>query len=388
MQNKAKVVWIEITRVIAALGILFYHSSLYYTDYAYTPTPEGLSANWQTLSSVLTAKFGYSFSTITGVISLFGFQFLDVFILLIGLTMALSWRGEESYLNYITRRWLRVLWPFWLAALFNLMLSALDSYFFEGYVAPSWNWFAAFTFPLAFDYHGKLIQHISGPWWFVPFMLTVIVVSPFMLKKAHEWGIKNFLLFFGLLTLIYRLLSIYVFGAHANYSTITTAVGDAPLLLIPAKIFLIALGIVFGKIIKEGKIPESKLQLFFGALLLYIIGFLAQFYWLGWTIAECFYAPAIVILLYVVFSEVNNRIFTALMTKLGALSYSFFLIHDFFANRSFKHLGIESLSAFWQTIVLSTIFSIVVALLIEKLIPYFSKAFSDGWSYINQKLML
>ncbi|NOS73636.1 MAG: hypothetical protein HOP36_03650, partial [Methyloglobulus sp.] len=101
MQNKAKVVWIEITRVIAALGILFYHSSLYYTDYVYTPTPEGLSANWQTLSPVLTDNFGHGFSAVAGFISLFGFQFLDVFILLIGLTMALSWRGEENYLNYI-----------------------------------------------------------------------------------------------------------------------------------------------------------------------------------------------------------------------------------------------------------------------------------------------
>jgi peptidoglycan/LPS O-acetylase OafA/YrhL len=388
MQKKARVVWIEILRVISAFGILLYHTGLYYTDYAFTPAPNGLSANWQTLDSVLSDKFGHSFSAIAGFISVFSFQFLDVFILLIGVTMVLSWRGEENYLNYIKRRWLRVLWPFWLAVLFNLILSAFDNYFFDGYVAPSWNWFAAFTFPLAFDFHGKLLQHISGPWWFVPFMLAVIVISPFMLKKAEVWGIRNFLLFFGLIAFIYRLLSIYVFGAHTNYSTMKTIAGAAPFILLPAKIFLIALGIVFGKLIKEGHLPDNRIKLFFGALMLYLIGFLAQFYWLGWTVAEFFYAPAIVMMFYALFSEINQRFVTGLLTKLGALSYSFFLIHDFFANRLVKYFGIESLSAFWQTIFLSTVFSLIVAILIEKFISYFARACSDGWAYIDQKLMI
>lgn len=388
MQNKARVVWIEILRVTAAFGILLYHSSMYYTDYAFTPTPKGLLANWQTLSSVLTDKFSHSFNTIVGFISVFSFQFLDVFILLIGLTMVLSWRGKESYLDYIRRRSLRVLWPFWLAVLFNLVLAAFDNYLFDGYIAPSWNWFAAFTFPLAFDFNGKLIQHISGPWWFVPFMLTVIVISPFMLNKLQEWGTKNFLLFFGFIALIYRLLSLYLFGAHTSFSMMDTAVGEAPFLLLPAKIFLIALGMILGKLIKEGNLPENRIRLIFGAIFLYIIGFCAQFNWLGWTVAEFFYAPAIVMMFYALFSAINQRFFTDLVTKLGVLSYSFFLMHDFFANRLSKYFGIEFISSFWQTVCLSTLLSLIIAMLIEKLIPYFSKACTNSWAYIDQKLML
>jgi peptidoglycan/LPS O-acetylase OafA/YrhL len=388
MQNKAKIAWIEILRVISTFGILLYHTGLYYTDYAYSPSPKGLLSNWHNLITVLIDKFGYSVNALAGFISLFSFQFLDVFILLIGVTMVLSWRKEENYLNYIIRRCLRVLWPFWLAVLFNLTLSIFDHYLNNGYVAPSWNWFAAFTFPLAYDFHGKLLQHISGPWWFIPFMLSVIVISPFMLKKMDAWGTKNFLLFFGLLTLLYRFLSIYVFGAHTNYSVITTAAGEAPFLLLPAKIFLIALGMLLGKLIKQGSLPNNRIGLFLGAALLYTIGFIAQFYWLGWTFAEFFYAPAFVVLIYMLFKDLNNNYFTKPIIHLGTLSYSFFLIHDFFANRLSKFFGVEFVSSFWLTLSLATFFSLLTAIFIEKLTPIFSKSFSKSWVFIDKKLLL
>ena len=205
MENKARFAWIEILRVVSAFGILVYHTSLYYTHYAFTPSPNGLLANWQTLVTVLVDKFGLSINTLVGFVALFGFQFLDVFILLIGLASVLSWRGDEIYFDYLKRRCLRVLWPFWLAVLFTLILTVLQHYLVGGYLAGAWYWFVAFTYPLAYDFHGTLLQNISGPWWFVPFMLAVVAVSPFMLRKLECWGIKNFLLFFGLLTFSYRL---------------------------------------------------------------------------------------------------------------------------------------------------------------------------------------
>jgi peptidoglycan/LPS O-acetylase OafA/YrhL len=388
MQNKAKLVWIEILRIVSAFGILLYHTGLYYTGFICAPMPNGLIANWHTLYNNLTGKFGDGFTALAGLISAFSFQFLDVFVVLIGLTMALSWRKDENYVDYLKRRCLRVLWPFWLAVLLNLILSAFDNYFHGGYIAPSWNWFAAFTFPLAYDFRGGLLQQINGPWWFVPFMLGVIVISPFMLRKMEIWGTKNFLLFFGLLACIYRLLSIYVFGAHPNYSIMETAAKEAPFLLLPAKIFLIALGMILGKLIKEENWHFSRIRIFFVAVLLYVIGFVAQFYWLGWTIAEFFFAPAIVMICYALFSQIKQHIFTGIITNLGALSYSFFLMHDFFAGRFIKYLGAESIASFWQTIALATLFSLLTAMLIDKLIPTLSKLFYSCWTYIDQKLIL
>jgi peptidoglycan/LPS O-acetylase OafA/YrhL len=388
MQNKAKLVWIEKLRVVSAFGILFYHTSLYYSGFILAPTPNGLSDNWQTLQNNLTGKFGDGFNALAGMVSAFGYQFLDVFIVLIGLTLALSWREEESYTDYLKRRCLRILWPFWLAVLLNLALFEFDNYLHGAYIAPSWNWFAAFTFPMAFDFHGRLLQHINGPWWFVPFMLSVIVISPFMLRKMEVWGTKNFLLFFGLFSWCYRLFSIYVFGGHPNYSMIASAAKEDPFLLLPAKIFLIALGMMLAKLIKDEKRLANRYQVFFIALLFYIIGFIAQFYWFGWTIAEFFYAPAIVMLFYAAFSHLKKHALTEVITKLGALSYSFFLMHNFFAGRFIKYLGTESITSFWQTIGLATLFSLLTAMLIDKLIPIASNTFCYSWTYIDQKLTL
>jgi peptidoglycan/LPS O-acetylase OafA/YrhL len=389
MQNKAKQIWIEILRVISAFGILLYHTGLYYSGFILAPMPYGLTTNWHTLQSNLTGKFGQGFNALAGIISAFCFQFLDVFIVLIGLTMALSWRTEESYTDYLKRRCLRVLWPFWLAVLLNFVLSVFDNYLEGGYIAPSWNWFAAFTFPIAYDFRGSLLQQINGPWWFVPFMLGVIVISPFMLRRMEVWGTKNFLLFFGLLSWLYRLLSIYVFGAHPNYSIMETATKEAPFLLLPAKIFLIALGMLLGKLIKDGNEPANKIQVIFIAISLYVIGFIAQFYWFGWSIAEFFYAPAIVMLFYALFSDFKQHpFFTEAIIKLGALSYSFFLMHNIFAVRLIEFFGTNSIASFWKTIALATLFSLLTAMLIDKLVPAVSKACYSIWTTIDQKLTI
>jgi peptidoglycan/LPS O-acetylase OafA/YrhL len=386
MQNKAKLVWIEKLRVVSAFGILLYHTGLYYSGFILAPMPYGLTTNWHTLQNNLAGKFGDGFNALAGIISAFCFQFLDVFIVLIGLTMALSWRKEENYTEYLKRRCLRVLWPFWLAVLLNFVLSVLDNFLHGGYMAPSWNWFAALTFPIAYDFHGSLLQQINGPWWFVPFMLGVIVISPFMLRRMEVWGTKNFLLFFGLLAWLYRLLSIYVFDAHPNYSIMETAAKEAPFLLVPAKIFLIALGMLLGKLIKEGNGFANRSQVFFIAILLYVVGFIAQFYWFGWTIAEFFFAPAIVMLFYALFSDVNQHALTEASIKLGALSYSFFLMHNFFVIRLIEYLGTESVASFWQTIALASLFSLLTAMMIDKLVPAVSKACHGIWVSIDQKL--
>jgi peptidoglycan/LPS O-acetylase OafA/YrhL len=388
MQNKAKLVWIENLRVVSAFGILLYHTGLYYSGYILAPMPNGLITNWYTLYHNLTGKFGNGFNAWVGLISAFSFQFLDVFIVLIGLTMALTWRDEVSYTDYLKRRCLRVLWPFWLAVLLNFILSGFDNFFHGGYIAPSWNWFAALVFPMAYDFRGSLLQQINGPWWFVPFMVGVIIISPFMLRKMRAWGTKNFLLFFGLLAWLYRLLSIYVFGAHPSYAIMETPAKEVPFLLLPAKIFLIALGMVLGKLIKEGNGLPNRSQIFIIALLLYAIGSIAQFYWFGWTVAEFFYAPAIVMLFYALFSNQNQHAFTEVIIKLGALSYSFFLMHNFFAGRLIEYLGTESIAPFWQTIALATLFSLLTAMLIDKLVPTASKAVYGSWAYIDQKLSL
>jgi peptidoglycan/LPS O-acetylase OafA/YrhL len=360
---------------------------LYYTQFTYTPTPTGLVDNWQTMVNVLLQRFGYNLSSLVGAVSLFGFEFLDVFILLIGFTMAMSWRNEEDHLGYVKRRWLRILSPFWMAVLLTLILSVIDHYITDAPLASAWNWFVAFTFPLAYDFHGTLLQQISGPWWFIPFMLAVVVVSPFMLNKLELWGAKNFLLFFGLSALLYRLLSLYFFGAHTNYSIMKTLAGEAPFLLLPAKLFLVALGLVFGKLIKEDNFSFSRKKLLIIALFLYCIGFIAQFSWLGWVFAEFLYAPAIVLIFYSLFLEVKPGFFAELMIRLGALSYSFFLIHNFFVFRLNDYFGKILLSSFWQIMSLSVIGSLLSAILIDKFVPIVGRAFSYSWFCMDQKLI-
>jgi hypothetical protein len=61
-------------------------------------------------------------------------------------------------------------------------------------------------------------------------------------------------------------------------------------------------------------------------------------------------------------------------------------MHDFFVNRLSNYFGNEVVSSFWKTLCLSTLCSLMVAVVIEKLVPHFSKALSDSWFYIDERL--
>jgi peptidoglycan/LPS O-acetylase OafA/YrhL len=90
-------------------------------------------------------------------------------------------------------------------------------------------------------------------------------------------------------------------------------------------------------------------------------------------------------LFYALFSQLRDSFFSLLIIKLGALSYSFFLMHNFFVQWLNGYFG-NSLMSFWKTLIVSTICSLLSALLIEKLIPIVSKVFSTIWMAIDKKL--
>ncbi|MBD2019077.1 acyltransferase family protein, partial [Leptolyngbya sp. FACHB-36] len=112
-----RLAWLEGIRISAAVLLLLYHAQLLFTGYAYTPQPTGLLDNLQQLLSVSGSPDA---GPLTGILTApiwFGFQFVDVFVLLSGFSLVLSLKGKPLEVgSFLKRRVLRILWPFWTVA--------------------------------------------------------------------------------------------------------------------------------------------------------------------------------------------------------------------------------------------------------------------------------
>ncbi len=111
-----RLAWLDGLRIFAAVMILLYHAQLLFTHYRYTPQPTGLINNLQQLlpeGNYLSTLSGWGH--LLGIPTLFGFQFVDVFILLSGFSLMLVTR-QRDWLAFWQKRLSRLLWPFWTVA--------------------------------------------------------------------------------------------------------------------------------------------------------------------------------------------------------------------------------------------------------------------------------
>ena len=331
-----RLAWLDGLRLLAVVMILLYHAQQLFTRYAYTPQPTGLVSNLQQLI----AGVG-SLETLTGWVhlvgtpALFGFQFIDVLILLCGFSWTLTHRRHDP-LGFWQKRLLRLLWPVWTIALLSYpVLWAMGTAASDD-IPPLWNLFAASTYPLLFDYRGSLLLPISGSWWFIPLILSFTLCFPLLHGLMYRWGGRNLVGMALVITLGYRVLAIYLLGAQPPF-TLTGSAGALPFYGLLAKLSTFVIGMVVAQAYKHGRgvLFWSQARALRVGLMLYGVGFIGQFYRSGWVFCDVV-APLGLSLVGVVVC----RWWTAapwgrqLALNLGKYGYSFFLIHHLVVDRT------------------------------------------------------
>lgn len=321
--------------------LLLYHAQLLFTGYAYTPQPTGLADNLQQLLAPVDAfpDRGLLFwlSTIP---TWFGFQFVDVFVLLSGFSLVLSLKGKPLEVgSFLKRRLLRILWPLWTVAWLSYPILAAIGTATNSYIPNPWHIFAGSTFPLLFDYSGQLLLHTSGPWWFVPLILSFALLFPFLWHLLQRWGAANLLLVSTIVTVVYRALAVYQFGGHPTYVILDTPADWQPFLSFLSKLSTFVLGMVVAQAYCRGKGPvfwQPQRALLIG-IPVYGLGFLCQFYRLGWVFVDLLLPIGLALCCMVVFRFLTTLRWTKpLFVWLGSHSYSYFLIHNFVVDRTMR----------------------------------------------------
>jgi peptidoglycan/LPS O-acetylase OafA/YrhL len=378
-----RLAWLEGIRIVAAVVLLLYHSQLLFTDYAYTPQAQGLIENWAQMAA---AGHRLGSAWLAGPIW-FGYQFVDVFVLISGFSLVLSLRGQPGS-DFLKQRILRILLPFWtVAALAYPMLWGIGKVT-HTYSPDAWHSFAGLTFPLLFEYGGKALLATNGPWWFVPLILSFAVIFPALWQLLQRWGGRNLLLVTLLVTWVYRALAVYLLGGHPTYVIAPSPADWQPFLPFIAKLNTFVIGMWTAQAYVQGRGPlfwPGRQALTVG-LVTYGSGFVAQFYTPGWIVADGLVAIGLTLGCMVGFRALaQSAAASAWMTTLGRHSYSYFLIHNFVADRTVKLLVQDRLDWYYRSLPLMVVGTLALAILADRATPYLQQGFVSSWTWLDRR---
>jgi peptidoglycan/LPS O-acetylase OafA/YrhL len=385
-QNRSpsqRLVWIEGLRIFAAAMILLYHAQLLVSQYAYTPQPTGIAANLNLMWVSSQKISNHPWLTLLDLPSWFGFQFVDVFVLVSGFSLVLSLKGKPLQVGqFLKQRCLRILYPLWTITWFSYPVLWAIGRATQSYIPDAWNIFAAVTFPLLYDYSGELLLPVSGPWWFVSLILSFTLLFPVLWRLLQRWGDRNLLWVSVSLTLIYRIMATFWFGGHPTYSLVESNTGWLPFVPFIAKLSTFVVGMVIAVAYLRGSSPltwSPRKALAIG-IPLYSVGFVCQFYQAGWIIADLL-TPLGLSLCCMVCLRPLERFSLAkpALGWLGARSYSFFLVHNFVIDRTINLAIQNDLTAYYHLLPVMLLGTLLLAQITDWVTPWFKRGATALW---------
>ncbi|MBF2027566.1 MAG: acyltransferase [Oscillatoriales cyanobacterium C42_A2020_001] len=385
-----RIAWLEGVRIFAAVMILLYHAQLLITHYAYTPQPSGLVENARSLVAA-SAHLGLSPGAAIAALPIwFGFQFVDVFVLISGFSLVLSLKGQPLNTGiFLKQRFSRILFPFWTVVWLSYPVLWLIGSLTQSYIPPVWHFFAAVTFPLLFDYSGELLLPISGPWWFVSLILSFTLIFPFLWKRLQTWGARNLLIVSVAITVGYRALAVYAFGGHPTYVILDTPASWFPFLAFIAKLstFVVGMAIAQDYLQRRGVLFWQPLTALLIGVPLYIAGFISQFYSAGWIVADLLTPLGLTLCCMAGFKWLERLLGSqTLLVKLGAHSYTYFLIHNFVVDRTLTLYVKQILWRYYFSIPLMLAGTLALSIIADKFTPLFQRSLQTLFKKVDSAL--
>jgi peptidoglycan/LPS O-acetylase OafA/YrhL len=371
--QSGKLAWLEGIRSLAAVAILIYHAQLYFTHYGYTPQPTGLIDNLHRIG-VANRQFGQNWLLqALATPGWFGFQFVDVFVLLSGFVAVVSIKGRSLQLGqFYKRRFLRILLPFWTVAWLSYPVLWAVGAATHSYVPDLWHVFVGATFPLFFQYDAQLLLPTSGPWWFVPLILSLVLVFPLLWTLMQRWGWRNLLIVSLIVGLSYRAVAVFYFGGHPTYVSLETSAGWSPFLSLLAKIDTFVCGMAVASLyLNRSSLFTWNLSrtIAMGGFC-YALGFYCQFSRWGWVVADLLLPVGLVICCMAIFRYLERfSMLRQTMIELGLHSYSYFLIHNFVVDRGVNLIIGSNLSLYYLLLPIMVIGTLIFSIMADYTTP-------------------
>lgn len=337
-ERSQRLAWLEGVRILSVVMLLLYHVQLRFTGYAYTPQPSGLADNLNQLIAVTEELPGQgSWMQLLALPAWFGFQFVDVLVLVSGFSLVLSLQGRPLEVGrFLQRRLLRLLVPFWTVIWLALPVLWAIAVATGSRLPEPWYLFAGITYPLAFSYDSELLVGTSGPWWLMSLILSFAVLSPFLWQLMRRWGGTNLLLVSVVLTVSYRALAVYGLGGHPTSVIWDSAAGWHPFALFLSKLSTFVAGMVVGVAFtqRRGPVYWSVRQALLVGIPIYAVGFFCQFYLWGWILSDLLLPLGLGLCVMVALRALASQpVAATALLALGTYTYTYFLLHGMVTDR-------------------------------------------------------
>ncbi len=341
VDRSQRLAWLEGVRILAVVMLLLYYAQMGFTNSAYTPQPTGLVSNLRYLAVAMSTfpKQG-ALPYFLSLPSWFGFQFIDVFVLISGFSLVLSLKDKPLKVGtFLRRRLTQILVPFWAVAWLSFPVMWAIAMAFETAFPNPWDVFAGISFPLVYNYDGEMLMVTSGSWGVVSLILSFGVLFPFLWQLHQRWGAINLVLVCVLLTIGYRAIAIYLLGGHPTYVIWDTAAGWQPFALFLSKLGTFAIGMAVGDLYLKDEGPvywSSPRALTIGGVF-YVSGFVCQFYTWGWIFADLLLSVGLGLGCMVMGRILaGQRQIASFFIAAGGYTYTFFLLHGLVVDRSLQ----------------------------------------------------
>jgi peptidoglycan/LPS O-acetylase OafA/YrhL len=315
----------DLLRGLAIIQILLYHIFLFYTDKSILSRATGIKENFLRFKNPL----GYILAS--------GYQGVHLFLIISGFLLTLSMAKKNySLLQFYKKRLKRILipyYPVWLISIILLLSAKLLPYNANPPVNLTKELLIkTLLFPLYFDFQSNFLSQINRAWWFLPLILELYIIFPFLITIKKKLSAITFLIITSLVTVHYRLLAVYFLKGSPIGVIAPTSGGSAPFIFFPARLFEFCLGISLASMYLKNKNLFKGLSswfYFFLGIVFQLLGTIFTFYKPFWVVSDILISIGILLISIKLVYIIKNlsKAIAQFLIFLGNLSYPLYLIH-------------------------------------------------------------
>ncbi len=370
---------LDFVRALAIIHIIMYHYYLEWFQGGFLIVPDGVMANLPRLEVFKDGGIIGFIKNIFSFLFAYGFTSVNLFLLLSGFVLTFSLlnhsaAGEKiKWPKFLWKRLKRVLIPFYISIGIGIGFLYLRNIIFPAFAAqPVYNLLDVlklFFVPFVF-YDIQFLQKFNGDLWFVPLILQLYLLVPFLyllLKKIGPW---RFLAVLFTVTALYRFIAAY-FLDSVPMGVIYPASNSYYLFsfFLP-RLFEFGLGMALAWWHFNKAHFLDKMTCYFcvlAGLIFSFSGFILNAYKWGWVFSDMVVAAGLFFLFLGIAKKLDGKkVHGRFMKAVSDASYEIYLLHHYFLNYFLMPLiltiGLKNEAGFW---IFMPVFFVVAVLIGE-----------------------